>query len=100
MCFFLRRLFCRILLFVIIVGLYNLLNQRMTHYIVAGQVAETDIIDLSKHLHGYIQTGYRSARQILLGLVTGNDDLGAKPIRVRNIFIWAGVVFCASSRMM
>ena len=50
----------------------------MTHYIVAGQVAETDIIDLSKHLHGYIQTGYRSARQILLGLVTGNDDLGAK----------------------
>ena len=26
--------------------------------------------------------------------------LELKPRRVRNIFIWSGVVFCASSRMM
>ena len=69
MCFFLRRLFCRILLFVIIVGLYNLLNQRMTHYIVAGQVTETDIIDLSK----VIITGDKTQKDLPSGAVSGLD---------------------------
>ncbi len=35
-----------------------------------------------------------------LGDVAGDDDLDPKPMRVRNIFICSGVVFCASSRMM
>ena len=50
----------------------------MTYYIIAGQVAETDIVNLSKHLHGNVKTGYCAAWQILLGLITGDDDLETK----------------------
>ena len=50
----------------------------MTHDIIAGQVAEANVINFTKHPHGHIQTGYRAARQILLGFIAGDDDFGAK----------------------
>ena len=68
--------------------------------IAACQVAEADIIQTGQHLHSNVQTGLCSRRKVFLRSVAGDDNLEPKPIRVRNIFIWAGVVFCASSRMI
>ena len=55
---------------------------------------------VAQDLVGVNQAGGLTLRQVDLGDVAGDDHLGAEPIRVRNIFICSGVVFCASSRMM
>ena len=87
-------------MFICLIGLYNFLHQRMTHHVGTGQVAEPDVVNPFQHLKGSVQTGNSASRKVFLGLVSCYDDLGTKPILVRNIFIWAGVVFWASSRIM
>ena len=72
----------------------------MAHYVTAGKEAESDIVYILQYFYCRIESRYRSGRKILLGLVSVIITFEPKPIRVRNIFIWAGVVFWASSRMI
>ena len=50
----------------------------MTHHVGVGQLADTDAFHLFQHPHGLPQAGGLAVRQIDLGHVAGNDDLGAE----------------------
>ena len=59
----------------------------MTHHVLAGQMADTDIVNILKDRNGNIQTGYLPRCKILLGNITRNSYFRTKPILVKNIFI-------------
>jgi len=82
------------------VSLYDLLHQPVTHNVFIGKVALCNAVHILQHLQRVHQTAAGAARQIDLSYIAGNDYLEPTPIRVRNIFICSGVVFCASSRMI
>lgn len=64
--------------FVILVSLDNLLYQRMSYHVLAGQIAESNIVYVFQHLLCHIQSRFGIPRQILLGRVAGHNDLGTE----------------------
>ena len=70
----------------------------MTYYVLFGEIALGDALDMVEHAQRLAQAALLAARQVDLGDVARDDRLEPKPRRVRNIFICSGVVFCASSR--
>ena len=66
----------------------------------AREMPERDAAHAGQHARGLDQAALLAARQIGLRDIPVTTALVPKPMRVRNIFICSGVVFCASSRMM
>ena len=50
----------------------------MTYNILAGQLAEPDIINLLQNLHGHIKAWRRIFRKVFLGSIACDDNLGPK----------------------
>ena len=47
----------------------------MPHDILAGQVAECDVLNLSQYIHRHFKAALRLKGKILLGQVSCDDDL-------------------------
>lgn len=86
--------FCRF------VGFDDFLHQRMPDNVFAGEGMEIQSCHAVQFLTCVFQSRFDVFGQVDLAGVAGNDGFRPKPMRVRNIFICSGVVFCASSRMM
>ena len=82
------------------IGLDDLLHKAMTHNVLFREVALRNAVHILEHMQCVYKAAACSLRQVDLGHITGDHDLGTTPMRVRNIFICSGVVFCASSRII
>ena len=50
----------------------------MSYHVLVGEPADSDIVDILQYLKRHVEAGYLACRQILLGLVAGDDDLGTE----------------------
>ena len=83
-----------------LVGFDDLLHQTVAHHIFFSEVALRDAVHALENLKCIHKAAAGAVGQVDLSDVAGNDYFRADAMRVRNIFICSGVVFCASSRMM
>src|SRR5699024_10329643 len=56
-----------------VISRYDLLYQRMTYDVLAGEHADADLIDALQYSKRIVQTGFCPVRQVLLGHISGND---------------------------
>lgn len=80
-------------------GVHDVRYQWMAHHVGAGEAADRYPLHLLEHSLGVDQAAELRLGQVDLAHNPCNHGLGAKPMRVRNIFIRSGAVFCASSRI-
>ena len=83
-----------------VVCLDDLLHKAVAHNVFFGKIALGNALDLLQHMQRIHKAAAGAFRQVDLSYIPVTTTLEPTPMRVRNIFICSGVVFCASSRMM
>ncbi len=83
-----------------LIGIDDLFDQFMANNVLVVQVDHLYALHIFQDQQGLLQSGDDPSWE---GLSVPDrpsvKNLASLPIRVRNIFIWAWVVFCASSKI-
>jgi len=82
-----------------LVGIHNVLHKRVSDYVALGQADKSNSSCPAQDSLCLDEARLDARGEVYLGDVARDDGAGALSSRVRNIFIWTEVVFCASSRM-